>query len=219
MSGQTKVRRTQSERRAGTRQALLDATVELLIEQGYAGTTTTLVTRRAGVSQGALFNHFENKAALVATAAEQLFARLIDDFRSAFGVMPESEDRVVLAIRRLWEVFQTPQLHAAYALYAAAAADVELALALRPVVQQHTRHVDQAAMALFPEVAEGPELRALLDIVVFSMQGVSLEAPVLADPQRHLAMLAQLEVLGRFALAVAPKKTHSSTKKPQKKSP
>ena len=35
------------------RARLLEATVDLLVEKGYAGTSTTLVSERAGVSRGA----------------------------------------------------------------------------------------------------------------------------------------------------------------------
>ena len=43
------------------RARLLEATVELLVERGYAGTSTTLVSERAGVSRGAQLHHFPTK--------------------------------------------------------------------------------------------------------------------------------------------------------------
>ena len=44
----TSVRRSQAERSAATREALLDAAIECLIEEGYASTTTNAVAVRAG---------------------------------------------------------------------------------------------------------------------------------------------------------------------------
>ena len=41
-------RRNQAERSAATREALLDATLECLVEDGYANTTTARVAERAG---------------------------------------------------------------------------------------------------------------------------------------------------------------------------
>ena len=49
--------RLQEERSAETRGRLLDATVACLHEFGYAGTTTTEIARRAGVSRGAQVHH------------------------------------------------------------------------------------------------------------------------------------------------------------------
>jgi len=46
-------RRTQEERRAATRAALLDATIECVVEDGYAGTTTTRVVERERKSTAA----------------------------------------------------------------------------------------------------------------------------------------------------------------------
>ena len=53
----TSTRRTQAERTATTRAALLAATVDVLVERGYRATTTQDVARRAGVSYGALLHH------------------------------------------------------------------------------------------------------------------------------------------------------------------
>jgi AcrR family transcriptional regulator len=45
----TTERRTQAERREGTRVALLEATIASLVELGYTRTPTTEVVRRAGL--------------------------------------------------------------------------------------------------------------------------------------------------------------------------
>ena len=46
---QRPARRSQAERSATTRQALLDATIACLVQDGYANTTTARVSERAGV--------------------------------------------------------------------------------------------------------------------------------------------------------------------------
>ena len=45
------------------RQRLLEATVDCLVEHGWSGTSTTLVSQRAGVSRGAQLHHFPTKDA------------------------------------------------------------------------------------------------------------------------------------------------------------
>ena len=54
------------------RARLLEATVDCLVERGFAGTSTTLVSERAGVSRGAQLHHFPTKNTLVVAAVEHL---------------------------------------------------------------------------------------------------------------------------------------------------
>jgi AcrR family transcriptional regulator len=64
--------RNQEERSWATREALLSATIDLLIDRGYAATTTSLVAERARVSRGALQHHFKSRNALIAAVMERL---------------------------------------------------------------------------------------------------------------------------------------------------
>ena len=54
------------------RARLLEATVELLVDKGYAGTSTTLVSERAGVSRGAQLHHFPTKQDLDVAAVQHV---------------------------------------------------------------------------------------------------------------------------------------------------
>jgi AcrR family transcriptional regulator len=58
--------------------AILDATARILIERGYAATSTNAVAERAGVSVGSLYQYFPNKDALIAA----LHTRHIEQMRA-----------------------------------------------------------------------------------------------------------------------------------------
>jgi AcrR family transcriptional regulator len=47
-----------------TYDAILEATTQLLIEKGYAATTTNHIAERAGISIGSLYQYFPNKEAI-----------------------------------------------------------------------------------------------------------------------------------------------------------
>ena len=65
-------RRTQAERRATTRAALLTAGRELFAARGYAGVATEEIVERAGVTRGALYHHFRGKDDLFRAVHEQI---------------------------------------------------------------------------------------------------------------------------------------------------
>jgi AcrR family transcriptional regulator len=58
-------RRTQADRRAATRTAILTAARELFAEHGYHGCSIDTVLDRAGSSKGAFYHHFSDKAAVL----------------------------------------------------------------------------------------------------------------------------------------------------------
>lgn len=55
---------------AGTRQRLIDATVRLMLNQGFAGTSVDLICKEAGMTKGSFFHHFESKEAIGKAAIE-----------------------------------------------------------------------------------------------------------------------------------------------------
>src|SRR3954470_11711865 len=116
-------RRTQEERSATTRAALLDATIDCLAEYGYANLTTTRVVERAGVSRGAQVHHFPTKAQLVAEAVGHLARRMSDELVRELASLPSGARRLDTALDRLWQVHSGPLYQAALELWVAARTD------------------------------------------------------------------------------------------------
>ncbi|MFM9368659.1 ScbR family autoregulator-binding transcription factor [Streptomyces sp. Da 82-17] len=64
------------DRAARTRQSLLHAAAEIFAEQGFAPASLSAISRRAGVSNGALHFHFSNKDSLARAVEEEAAAAL-----------------------------------------------------------------------------------------------------------------------------------------------
>ena len=192
--------RTQRERRATTRRALLDATVASLVANGQAGTTTTVVARRAGVSQGALFKHFPTKQELLASTVEHLYDELLARYLDTAGRLPRGPDRLDQAIRLLWSVFLTPELAAARELHIAARTDPALRGRLLPVVARHGARLRDEAARLFPDLAGRPEFALLLDLTLETMQGMALSRIVDDDETHYERLLDHLTGLAHVTL-------------------
>ena len=193
--------RPRQARSLATRARLLDAAIETLVAQGYAALTTTEICRRAGLSQGALFKHFESKAGLVGALAERLFAALIDDFRAGFGRAARPEDRLGSALDELARSFREPRLLAALDLYTAARSDGRLRARLAPVVARHRANLLREARELFPRAAEAnPEFDAVVDNAIGALQGAALGGLVATDAEAARRSLAWLERVLRAEL-------------------
>src|SRR5690349_11737183 len=70
--------RTQDERRAATRRALVAAARPLFAERGYGEVATEEVVQRAGVTRGALYHHFAGKQELFAAVYEEVERELTE---------------------------------------------------------------------------------------------------------------------------------------------
>ena len=66
------MRRTQAQRRAATRHALLEAARSVFAKRGYHGAAAEEIVRRAGLTRGALYHHFEDKKDLFRAVVEEM---------------------------------------------------------------------------------------------------------------------------------------------------
>ena len=191
-------RATQAERRATTRRAILDATVDVLVAEGHAGTTTTAIVTKAGLSQGALFRHFPTKADLFGACVEDLFPRLVEQYaeviRAAIEAGPAAASGETL-LRPLLEAMERPDVRAAAELITASRTDAELAARLEPVQLAHRERIRAAGRALLAAISDAPlaHADAAIDLAVDLTWGIALSGP--RDPAR---VEAQLRLAGRF---------------------
>jgi AcrR family transcriptional regulator len=172
---QTAQRRTQSERREETRGRLLDATIESLIEVGYAGTTIRRVTELAGVSQGAQSHHFPHRVDLVISAFERLAERRIDRYRQrARELPPDRGQRLRALLDLLWEDFSSPVFTVAVKLWVAAAEDEELRQRLVPVEKRIHANMAKLSAEVAGELGAEPGFDRKLAVAMNTVAGLAL---------------------------------------------
>jgi AcrR family transcriptional regulator len=173
--GAPRGRRTQAERRATTRSALLDAALGCLIEEGYAGLTTRNVAERAGVSQGTQMHYFPTRAAFLADAVRHVAVKLLAEVRERDAVRARSERRRLEGLLdHVWSIHTGPVFQATMELWAAARTDPELAAAMDEVQRDVTRLIARVAVELFPELMGRPRAGEVLDVALATMRGMAL---------------------------------------------
>jgi AcrR family transcriptional regulator len=76
---EARTRRTQAERTAATRGLLIDAARKLFADKGFADVSTQAIVAAAGVTRGALYHQFDDKAALFSAVYEEVERDLVAD--------------------------------------------------------------------------------------------------------------------------------------------
>src|SRR3954454_4629210 len=179
-------RRSQAERSATTREALLDATVACVIEDGYAHTTTSRVAERAGVSRGAHLHHFQTRSALVAEAIEHLSRRRGMELLAAAEDLPTGgRGRIAAGLDLLWSTYASPLFQAAIELWANARTDPELREHLLEVEQMLDRQTLELARTIFPDAARARGCEALGEPALPTTRGPALPDPLHPGARRN----------------------------------
>ncbi|HEX6591378.1 MAG TPA: TetR/AcrR family transcriptional regulator, partial [Moraxellaceae bacterium] len=169
-------RRTQAERSEAMRQRLIDATLQCLRSDGYAGTTVSRIIEVAQVSRGAPLHHFPSKAALIAAAAEQLVRQIYRQMGRAIAQLESSDDRLHDMIYACWkEVVNQPENVALAELTLASQRDPELATILRELWNSAYDAVGAAAEHYFEPVAADDKVRHLMALTQWLLRGIAMD--------------------------------------------
>jgi AcrR family transcriptional regulator len=199
-------RKSSAERMAETRARLLDAVLVTLAERGYAGTSTSEVARRSGLTRGAQLHHFGTKDLMMVAAVNHLGERIkAVDIEAALAHVPSGPPRVHAALAIMSQLFTGVLPEAYVELWVASRLLRDLTDALRgtEVVAR------EAIRALFgPELLEkaGPEFERLLDLALYAMRGMSLDAHAAdqAELRARADLIRSMETYFDQALGVEP---------------
>jgi AcrR family transcriptional regulator len=174
------VPRTQQERREDTRARLLAATIDCLVEHGYAGTTTQRVQDRAGLSRGALLHHFATKEALLVAAVSHVADAQIEAVRA------EAAGGAAGEVELLHHVMSGPLFLAGLELWQAARTEPALRDALLPAERRVGAAVRELLSELFPS-SQGR--RVEVDGLLALYRGLALTSVLRPDQDREQQVL------------------------------
>lgn len=114
LSAPTRVRRSHAERSAETRARILDGVLSSINDVGFGKTTAAEITRRAGVTWGAVQHHFGDKDGILLALVERSF----DEFEARLEGMPTRgtslSERVRLFLDRAWGHFSSPEYRSTF---------------------------------------------------------------------------------------------------------
>ncbi|MEW2253076.1 TetR/AcrR family transcriptional regulator [Streptomyces sp. NPDC058733] len=171
---------TVAEHRAQQRAALIQAAVDVLVEQGAAAVTPAAVGARAGLARSSFYQYFPSAAALLAAIVEEAFTAADSATTQALADVHEPAARLDAFIRTELRLASQGAHRPAKALMQA---DLPPECLAR-VHELHHRHYAplQAAITALTGEAEAPELTAQL--VGGTVQAAMTAIDHGADPTR-----------------------------------
>ncbi|MFV4168905.1 TetR family transcriptional regulator [Mycobacterium tuberculosis] len=192
--------RTQQQRREETVARLLQASIDTIIEVGYARASAAVLTKRAGVSVGALFRHFETMGDFMAATAYEVLRRQLETFTKQVAEIPADRPALPAALTILRDITAGSTNAVLYELMVAARTDEKLKETLQNVLGQYSAKIHDAARALpgaesFPEETF-PVIVALMTNV---FDGAAIVRGVLPQPEleeQRIPMLTALLTAG-----------------------
>ena len=92
---------------------IIDATTQLLIEDGYAAISTNRIAKRAGVSVGTVYQYFANKEQIIEAVAQQHFDRTSAKVLALIeaGTVESAPNAVRAVVRACIDVFAEDPTH------------------------------------------------------------------------------------------------------------
>jgi AcrR family transcriptional regulator len=168
-----KKRKTQEQRRRETREAVLDAAVQLLTEADYARFSAARVAIRAGVSRGALERYFPTKNDLLVAVTQHVMDTAIADTKVLAARGPKQSDPIHRFLLDSEHFFFSPVYRGMVELAIAARSDPELAKAHDAIVARSRADLDRLWLETLVEAGFQRQNAALfVDLTHHLLRGV-----------------------------------------------
>jgi AcrR family transcriptional regulator len=193
--------RTQQQRREETVGRLLEACIDTIIEVGYARASAAVITKRAGVSVGALFRHFETMGDFMAATASEVLRRQLDVITKGVAEIPANQPALEAALTIVRDVTSGPTNAVLYELLIAARTDEKLRDTLQQELGQYSAKILDAARAL-PGAESYPKetFPVLVALLANVFDGAAVVEGVLPQPQIAAQRIPVLTALLRAAM-------------------
>ncbi|GBG40347.1 TetR/AcrR family transcriptional regulator [Mycobacterium montefiorense] len=188
--------RTQQQRREETVARLLEAAIASIVEVGYARASAAVITKRAGVSVGALFRHFETMSDFMAATASEVLRRQVESFTKQVAQIPADRPALEAALTILRDITGGSTNAVLYELMIAARTDEKLNAHLRDVLGQYTAKILDAARALPGADAVGEDtFPVLVALMTNVFDGAAIVRGIFPEPdieEQRIALLSAL---------------------------
>ncbi|MCX5478208.1 TetR/AcrR family transcriptional regulator [Kaistia geumhonensis] len=178
-----KTSRTQEERTSATRARLVEATLDLLLSKGYAGTTTVDIAARAGLTRGALAHHYSGKDELVVEAFDRHLTIVTQEIRTYATLVRDGSLSLDDFIDRVWTIFSGRFFMLTLEEVTAARHNDFLRVRLVARTRDFHDSLDAIWRHFFDETGLNPlEIEVMLNATLCLLRGMGVQTVLRDDP-------------------------------------
>jgi len=180
-------RRTQAERTAETKEALLKAVLDAVYEEGWQGLRSAAISKRAGVSVGAQTHHFASKGDLVFAATAKVMDRYFPSKDEESNPDESNRDRLSRWLKTSWAFCQERKVNMLWLEWLVASrCNPELKKSIKTrdhdiltvIPKQLSEHCSESSSA-------AEDLEDRLKLTIYMMRGMLMEQALSSNSKEH----------------------------------
>ena len=181
----------QAQKAQRTREALINATISLIREGGFAAASSSKIAGRAGITWGAAQHHFGTKEDILTAILALAYDKYLTTMSAPSIRSGTLEERIGKFVDRMWTHYQTDVYLAALEILLATRADpIHPARAWES--RHGTAHLRVVREIFFDSKLSQSKIQEILTFVHFCLMGMSIEGAFEAEVKnigRHLQRL------------------------------
>lgn len=186
-------RRTQEERRALTRDRLINAVIGVIRQKGYAGLRARDVTAASGVTWGATQHLFGDKSELLLQVATRVSDELVQRLDARDQIAGSLRERVAGIVNLIWSVYSSQDYFAMVEIVRGTRADARFHAKLVESLARLSARIERLWLDIFRDAAASEEQSlACCNIVVLTLSGLAARKIYLRLGPQTDAILKQL---------------------------
>ena len=209
------VRRSNAERSAKTRSAIIGCAIEALSELGYNGTTLNHVAERAGLSKGAMLHQFHSKDELMVEVAKHCVHQHTEMQSKMITHIEPKTDPLLMWFNNSRDIVESASYVALLEIMLAMRSEKNLAAEIQPLLKTMFAQLDLATQVLAANlgVNADDELKALVQVHINAFRGIAMEQMIKRDKTLlDTQMNALLHYSRKIARELIAKQKSSSVK-------
>ena len=164
----------QSQKSSRTKDRIVIATLECIVEFGYEHSTMAKITDYAKVSPGAMQYHFGSKIEAIKAAITYLNEKRLIDRQHDGATAPKGNERVTYMTEKYWEHLNDDYFIAYQELVLAARTHADLASVLKPAYQKFVTSYRDYTLGEIPEWNGDREaFERITDVIQYILEGLA----------------------------------------------